>query len=396
MAVSATTSKVQYVGNNSAVTPYPVPFYFQDEAWLVVAVVDEDGVSTTLALGTDYSVTGAGDPNGGELVTSIAYDNTHSVTIYRVVSLTQLLDLVYNDRLPAALIERALDKLTYIAQQLAEISAPGEVALSFPATEPIGNTTTLPAAAARTGKVVYFNAITGEMELLSSAELALTADPAFSDLYDEVTAGLANAQTKPKIKAVSFAAVNNGVYYTTATATVTDPTPVSGEGYTVFVRDGTTTIDSVAYAVAGTIIRRVYLSGAWATYVYYTAAAIASLTQTLTNKTLTAPTINDYIEGVVAIGNSGTSKTISLTSGTVQTCTLTGNCTFTMPTATTGKSFVLYLKTGTGGFTSTFTGVKWPGPVTPVITTTASRMDIISFVADGTNWYGSITQNYTP
>ena len=122
-----------------------------------------------------------------------------------------------------------------------------------------------------------------------------------------------------------------------------------------------------------------------------------SSTETLTNKTLTNPTVTNYVESVVAIGNTGTSQTIALTSGTVQTATLTGNCTFTMPTATAGKSFILLLKQdGTGSRTATFTGVKWSSAGTPTITATASKMDILSFVADGTNWYGNITQGYTP
>jgi hypothetical protein len=130
-------------------------------------------------------------------------------------------------------------------------------------------------------------------------------------------------------------------------------------------------------------------------------------TQTLTNKTLTSPavatgtltnpTVTDYVESVVAIGNTGTSQTIALTSGTVQTATLTGNCTFTMPTATAGKSFILLLKQdGTGSRTATFTDVKFNAAGAPTITATANKMDILTFVADGTNWYGSISQGYTP
>lgn len=119
-------------------------------------------------------------------------------------------------------------------------------------------------------------------------------------------------------------------------------------------------------------------------------------TDTLTNKTLTNPAINNYVEGVVAIGNSSTAQTLLLTSGTFQTCTLTGNCTFTMPANVAGKSFILLLKTGAGAFTSTFTGVKWPAGTAPTITVTASRMDVLSFFADGTNWYGTFVQNYTP
>lgn len=121
-----------------------------------------------------------------------------------------------------------------------------------------------------------------------------------------------------------------------------------------------------------------------------------SSTETQTNKTLTNPTINNYTEGVVAIGNTGTAQTISLTSGTFQTATLTGNCTFTMPTATGGKSFVLLLKTGAGGFTATFTSVKWNSGGAPTITAAASQMDTLSFFSDGTDWYGAATQGFTP
>lgn len=116
--------------------------------------------------------------------------------------------------------------------------------------------------------------------------------------------------------------------------------------------------------------------------------------ETLSNKTLTNPTVTNYLESVVSIGNSGTSKTIDLTNGTVQTVTMTGNCTFTMPTATAGKSFILIVSTGAGSYTGTFTSVKWPNNTAPTLTTTASRWDILTFVADGTNWYGNSAQAY--
>jgi hypothetical protein len=123
-------------------------------------------------------------------------------------------------------------------------------------------------------------------------------------------------------------------------------------------------------------------------------------TQGLTNKTLTNPTVTNYVESVVAIGTVTSSSTISLTSGTVQTATLTAStaCTFTMPTATAGKSFILLLKqaASTGNGTATFTGVKWSSAGTPTVTATAGKMDIFSFVADGSNWYGNVTQGYTP
>ena len=119
-----------------------------------------------------------------------------------------------------------------------------------------------------------------------------------------------------------------------------------------------------------------------------------------TTPTVNNPTVTNYTESVVAIGTVTTTNTISLTSGTVQTATLTAStaCTFTMPTATAGKSFILLLKQAatTGNGTATFTGVKFGTAGAPTITATAGKMDILTFVADGTNWYGSIAQGYTP
>jgi hypothetical protein len=119
-----------------------------------------------------------------------------------------------------------------------------------------------------------------------------------------------------------------------------------------------------------------------------------------TSPTVNNPTITNYVESVVAIGTVTSSNTIALTNGTVQTATLTAStaCTFTMPTATAGKSFILLLKqaASTGNGTATFTGVKWGTAGAPTITATAGKMDILTFVADGTNWYGSIAQGYTP
>jgi hypothetical protein len=112
--------------------------------------------------------------------------------------------------------------------------------------------------------------------------------------------------------------------------------------------------------------------------------------------TVTNPTVTNYTESVVSIGNSSTAQTLSLTSGTVQTVTMTGNCTFTMPTATAGKSFILIaVQDGTGSRTATFTSVKWPNGSAPTLTTTATTgRDIFAFVSDGTNWYGSVAQAF--
>lgn len=130
------------------------------------------------------------------------------------------------------------------------------------------------------------------------------------------------------------------------------------------------------------------------------AVQLGNTITTLNVMTLNAPTVTNYVESLVAIGTVTSSHTFNLSTGTVQTATLTAStaCTFTMPTATAGKSFILLLKQAatTGNGTATFSGVKWSGAGTPVVTATAGKMDIFTFVSDGTNWYGSYTQGYTP
>ena len=120
--------------------------------------------------------------------------------------------------------------------------------------------------------------------------------------------------------------------------------------------------------------------------------------QTLTNKTVEAGTFTNGYTEEVNTANTSTAYTISLADGSFQVLTLTGNATITMPTATSGKSFIMFLKQdGTGSRTVTWSTVKWPGGTAPTVTSTASKQDIYSFFADGTNWYGTtVGQNYTP
>ena len=126
---------------------------------------------------------------------------------------------------------------------------------------------------------------------------------------------------------------------------------------------------------------------------------VASLTatQTLTNKTIEAGTFTNGYTEEVATANTSTAYTIDLANGSVQILTLTGNCTFTFPTATAGKGFTLLLKQdGTGSRTVTWpSSVKWPASTAPTITSTASKGDKYVFVGDGTYWWGSNAgQNY--
>lgn len=95
-------------------------------------------------------------------------------------------------------------------------------------------------------------------------------------------------------------------------------------------------------------------------------------------------------------GNSGTADTIDWSAGAAQKSTATGNVTYTFSNpGVAGSIFVLGVYTGAGSFTATWPAtVKWASA--PTLTVTASRMDLFSFTWDGSSYYGSYVQNYTP
>jgi hypothetical protein len=118
---------------------------------------------------------------------------------------------------------------------------------------------------------------------------------------------------------------------------------------------------------------------------------------TLTDKIISNATFTDGYTEESVTANSSTAYTILLSNGTVQFITMTGNCTFTFPTPTAGKSFSLFLKQdGTGSRLATWPGtVLWPYGVIPTLTTTINKTDRFVFTADGTNWFGSVAgQSY--
>lgn len=128
-----------------------------------------------------------------------------------------------------------------------------------------------------------------------------------------------------------------------------------------------------------------------------TSATSVSLSP-LSSPTINNGTFNGYVEGNTNLGTVGASSTLSIASSTVLTATLTAGTatTFTMPAAAAGKAFTLYLKQPASGAigSATFTGVKWQNGGAPTITELNGRLDILPFVSDGVNWYGSFVQNF--
>lgn len=273
MTISTTTSRASYNGNG-VTTVFSVPFRFFASSDLVVELVTvSTGASTTLALTTHYTVTGADDESGGSLTMLTAPAVGERLVIRRVITATQEVDYVSGDPFPAETHERALDRLTMLSQQGEEVTAR---ALVFPS----GDTASgeIPAVVTRANKLLGFNS-SGELEVTapasgSAAELALdlasTASGKGAELVGFLPAGTGavatDVQTKLRevVSVKDFGAVGDGV---------TDDTPAVLAGVahlkaigggTLFFPQGTyrvtseILIDSPSIRFVGTGRRKVY------------------------------------------------------------------------------------------------------------------------------------------
>ena len=163
MSITNPNSPVVSIVIGSATETIAYGYYFLANDHLKV-IKTVSAVDTVLAIGTNYTVVGAGDNAGGSITltgTGVAIGNV--ITIKRNVPITQLVDYVYNDRFPAETHERALDKLTMIAQSHKE---QGARSLRFGESELLDGTLNL---ADRKGKVPSFNATTGALEWIDKA-----------------------------------------------------------------------------------------------------------------------------------------------------------------------------------------------------------------------------------
>ena len=117
MTVSTEVDHNDYTGNG-VTTSFPYTFRIFQKSDLVVQVVDMDENITELTLDTDYTVTGAGGYNGGNVILSSPLTNGYQISISRSLPVTQETDLRNQGKFFAEVHEDAFDKLTMLVQQV--------------------------------------------------------------------------------------------------------------------------------------------------------------------------------------------------------------------------------------------------------------------------------------
>lgn len=120
--VTTTAARNDFLGNG-VTTVFPYGFRILESGHIQVTV---NGVVKGLT--TDYTVSGVGSPTGGNVTFLVAPANGLPIIFSRNIPITQASDYIENSPFPAETLERNLDKLTMIAQQLREfISDPNFV-----------------------------------------------------------------------------------------------------------------------------------------------------------------------------------------------------------------------------------------------------------------------------
>ena len=116
MTVSTIDSVAEF-DTNGITTNYPFYFKFLANEDLVVTYVNPAGVSSTLTLGTHYIVNGAGNEQGGSIVTTSALAGPGQLIVSREMDPFQQTSLRNQGKFLAETHEDVFDRLTMLIQQ---------------------------------------------------------------------------------------------------------------------------------------------------------------------------------------------------------------------------------------------------------------------------------------
>ena len=165
MTISTTTIKNSSSGNGST-SAFNYTFKITDQDDIDVIIRSADGTETTKTISTHYTVSGVGNASGGAVTFTSGNipASGETVVLRRDTPLTQSVDLIENDPLPADTLEDALDKLTSINQELQEQA---DRSLKISRTNTMTSTEFTTSATDRASKILAFD---------SSGELSVTQE----------------------------------------------------------------------------------------------------------------------------------------------------------------------------------------------------------------------------
>jgi len=479
MTVSTTTTKNSYSGNGT-LHSFAYGFKIFADADLSVVIRNAAGAETTKTLNTHYIVTNAGTDTGGNVLfkfnTGTSSDAHHStsdfrpasgetVVISRGLTLTQGTDYVANDPFPATSHENALDRLTMISQQQQEEL---DRTIKASVTNTISGAEFTTSASDRANKVMSFDGsgnltvTTGKIDTVSVSVSGLStgASATASAAFTASSGALALALGIPAGATGSTGPAGGGL-----AQLVADSSPELGGDLDVLAKDivssSNRTIDLAPHGTGTVVIRgntnsgtltlncsdnshgqtlkaQLHSSSITNTMLLPIGASstLVSLVSadTLTNKTLTSPKINENVavtatatelnyNDITTLGLSQASKTVTADANGVITLdngfseeyaavtsssnaiainlrtannfshTLTENTTISFANpAASGKVSAFTLKIIQASSAKSITwhsSIKWAGDTAPTLSTGNGNVDVFTgyTVDGGTNYY---------
>lgn len=341
MTQTSATSRWSYTGNAVTTT-----FAYTTR---IFATTDLDVYLDGVLQSSGYSVTGAGDNSGGNVVFTSAPGSGVVVVIVRDVPYTQETDLLDAGPAPMATIEDMVDKTTILTQQASDL-----IARSI--RQPEADTTAigrLPVKASRLGKLLQFNATTGDPEVVAAADIDLsTVTPFIETLLDDTTAAAARTT-------LGSTSVGDAVFVAASTAAArTAIGAVIGTDVQAY--------DADLAALAG-------LSGVRGDIIYRDATQWQRLAKGTSGQVLTMGA-NDPAWGV----GGKIAQIVSTQTGAVATGTTTIPLDDTIPQNTEGDEYM------TLAITPTLTTNKLRIDVTAVLSSTAATQVATALFQDST------------
>lgn len=92
---------------------------------------------------------------------------------------------------------------------------------------------------------------------------------------------------------------------------------------------------------------------------------------------------------------TGSTATINFNAGNIADITLATSTTLTLTGGTFGTFIIKLTQDATGGRVVSWpSNVRWSGGIPPSLTTTGGKVDVISLIFDGTNYYGTYALNF--
>lgn len=141
MALSNLLVEDDFAGDGTTVN-FAIPFTFFNNTQAKAKLTSSTGVVTYWTAGVEYTISG-GDP-GTTLVAATAPAVGETLTIYRSTPLTQIYDFLNNTAVNMENVEKALDRLGMMLQELSNsVSSNGIYGFYSQATQTVVNGTTI-------------------------------------------------------------------------------------------------------------------------------------------------------------------------------------------------------------------------------------------------------------